>query len=134
MRRNIGLYRGKEMVGDAWCEGSLAYFGPQNTPRIGIIDHTGKKQWHEVDPATVGECSGMEDKHGEPIFEWDVLGHREIKGVVTYDPVKAAFMFRWRMFGNKADETFKACKLSDYGFLKSLEVIGNINDNPELLQ
>ena len=79
----------------------------------------------EVDPATVGQYTGLKDKNGKRIFEGDVFewgyaGVKEFRYVIVYDAELASFV------GER-----------HYGFVSlngiDIEIIGNIHDNPDLL-
>lgn len=88
--------------------------------------------WYEVIPETVGQEIGLPDKKGKKIFEGDVLSHfinyhgRRINGVVAYDITLAAYM--WEPKG--LSSLFLTDVLSGNG----AEIIGNIHDNPELIE
>ena len=93
--------------------------------------------WFEVEPATVGQYTGLEDKGGTPIFEGDIIrtekygkivGHANVKGCETFCVVYHPAMFRLER--KKPDRGFN---LVDDGYSK-MEIIGNIHDNPELME
>ena len=84
----------------------------------------------EVDPESVGECSFVPDKNGVMMFEGDI-----VKGLFLHMlPINAVVAFKDGAFGlewHRGDiKTFNAftsiCNVE-------YEVIGNITDNPELL-
>ena len=101
---------------------------------------------YHVDPATVGEFTGLHDKNGKEIYEGDILlwtrKNVRIEGrprqdfsdkcIVYYDNGKHAFQFRYELRcgacvgyldfdDDRADESF-------------VEAIGNVFDNPGLIE
>lgn len=90
--------------------------------------------WYEVDPETVGQFTGLTDKHGKPIFEGDILGaHLDefFPDICTLVQV-IWFDMSWMIRQPIRDYVY------DYDTLDSndgalWEVIGNIHDNPELI-
>jgi uncharacterized phage protein (TIGR01671 family) len=83
----------------------------------------------EVDPATVGQYTGLKDKHGREIYDGDICNCREYEcyGKVAWNDDEAGFYFCI----SYEDGTFEEERLYDYA--DALEIIGNIHDNPELL-
>lgn len=86
---------------------------------------------HVVYSETVGQYTGLKDKHGKRIFEGDIvfgLFHYEVaaKGVVTFRD--GAFGLRWNRGKVGEFSAFKSICNVDY------KVIGNIHDNPELME
>ena len=140
------LFRGKrngyaDQRDRDWLEGSLLvgdngeYEICYGTPRVRII--------YSVIPQTVGQFTGLLDKNGKRIFEGDILKpfDDEIdKMVVEFH--HGAFVLclygergymgegGWVEEGNYG--VFECEPLSSYG--DDVEVIGNIHDNPELLE
>ena len=85
----------------------------------------------KVDPATVGQFTGLCDKNGVKIFEGDILrdGLGD-DGVVTYFESIASFKYQvgnevWNL--NEGDPNRSTQ-------LQYTEIIGNIHDNPELVK
>ena len=85
-------------------------------------------QMTEVVPETLGRCIERQDKNDKLIFEGDILkgkvhlhgGYRVRKGVVAYVGFYNAFKL---MIGRDDKEIPSPC-----------EIIGNIHDNPDLLE
>ncbi len=79
-----------------------------------------------VDPDTVGQYTGMTDKNGVKIFEGDcivmALHEGGQNGIVTYVRSVASYMIK---------NEWGTWPITKYYWLK---VIGNIYDNPELLE
>ena len=100
--------------------------------------HNGKK-WIEVDPATIGQFTGIHDKNGKEIYEGDIMTmYRtpekrrtsvKVRHVVTCNNVTS-----WD-FKSLAIEVLNFCMLglSDFDSYR-FEVIGNVHDSPELAQ
>ena len=80
----------------------------------------------EVDPETVGQYTGL-TANGKKIFDGDIVSgffnHEKIVGYIFYGSDASFFIQRDGLFGIGLNNA------SDW-----LEVIGNIHDNPELLE
>lgn len=97
--------------------------------------------WYTVNPETIGQFTGLtykNDKNGKKIFEGDIGRYQQTDGAkrngkpitcigkVVYNAKTASFAVDGK------DEA--GCKYFDYFPIKDFEVIGNIHDNPELLE
>ena len=124
------LFRGKRYMDGQWVEGSLFIDEKKDKHEI-LIGYVNYRVGWEVDPETVGQYTGLNDKNGKKIFEGDIVLHPwndqdkpeifTIKfkdGQFVASPVKETEAFWDFMVG---------------GFSKEMEVIGNIHDNPELI-
>ena len=111
------LFRGKRIDNDEWVYGDLVRIGNKS-----YITHC-------VDPDTVGQYTGLTDKNGKKIFEGDIvvvpLSGKSAKGIVEY--------FKTDICGFVV---ITQPEYSNYVLQKNstYEVIGNIHDNPELLE
>lgn len=121
MREHMGLYRGKRKDNGEWVEGSLLVF--PHSGRTMIFDRY-DLTFYRVDPDTVGECTGLPDKNGKLIFEGDIVDYLGEYGKIEYDRDDARFVVLFDGW------------CTDFSHLrgKDVEIIGNIHDNPELLQ
>jgi uncharacterized phage protein (TIGR01671 family) len=85
-----------------------------------------------VDPETVGQYTGLTDKNGTIIFEGDIVAgavhwlERYKKGVVAFRD--GSFGLIWYRGDVEQFNAFTSMCNVEY------EVIGNIHDNPELLE
>ena len=77
----------------------------------------------EVDPATVGQYTGLKDKKGRDIYEGDII----LFGGICFEISYADGCF-W--FSNE-EETMELHTTVGMG---DIEITGNIHDNPDLLK
>lgn len=125
-------YRGIGIAERKWVFGSLWF---DTRDGVTLIWSEELKYWVRVDPATVGQYTGLKDEHGKEIYEGDVIRsplsedktrpHR-----IFYHTGNAAFM------GALVDRK-ELCYLrldQDWIYKFGKEVIGNIHDNPELIE
>lgn len=125
------LFRGKTKSGE-WIEGnyvkaydyghveSIKHLIFSNSSYYGYDGYTNDE---EVIPETVGQFTGLTDKNGEKIFEGDIVR-------VNKDGDILEIMYCERGY-------FCANNNAWWEFIDELgafEVIGNIHDNPELLE
>ena len=120
------LFRGKMIANGKWSEGNLLVTkqGCCITPDATVLGSYGA-----VNPETVGQYTGMVDKHGTKIFEGDIIDFSDRSdgdgfGVVQYDANETEF-------GIEYDNIYES--LGKHYYPEDIEVIGNIYDNPELL-
>ena len=89
---------------------------------------------YEVVPETVGQFTGMTDKDGKKIFEGDVI-RAKIKGGnhegFTWPNMQVDFQQGAFCLIDRNGHIF--CGMGAFAPSVSLEVIGNIHDNPGLI-
>ena len=84
---------------------------------------------------TLGRCIGLKDRNGTLIFEGDIVGYKDIVFVVYFGEYGTIFVesndYGYYLKNNNVYSL-------PYGLnpqnAKKLEIIGNIHDNPELLE
>ena len=114
------LFRGKTIT-DVWVYGDLL--------NGGYDYHAAIREKHDkavarVFPETVGQFTCLTDKNGKKIFEGDIV--KNDYGYIGQIVFKAcSYYIEWKS-GNFTIDL--------YVMANSLEVIGNIHDNPELLE
>ena len=80
-----------------------------------------------VDHLTIMQSTGLKDKNGKEIFEGDVLGTKDgvLNGVVEY----RSDLGMWTNSLIRYNNFERLCNVAN-----SREIIGNIYENPELLE
>lgn len=140
------LFRGKQSDISNWVEGTGIFNDGTNTwlsanePNRPIA--YGMK--HKIVlPATVGQFTGLTDKNGKKIFEGDICKdkHNELWEVKfgqygdCSDGMQVGFHYsKQRTFANGSIGEELFCMLCSTYHPEAFEVIGNIHDNPELLE
>lgn len=145
------LFRGKRKDNGAWVEATSIlsardgkakdfYIGAKgdmdlyadtdyNLHGIALSDRV---LYYLVDPETVGQYTGLTDKNGKKIFEGDILrwvGPDGEGGKVYVEYAEGVFGFLSVECPNTPPVLFADFEDGN----QTLEVIGNIHDNPELL-
>ena len=141
------LFRGKDIDSGLWCYGDMAH-DREGNPYIRFWAHNGYLV-RGVEPETVGQFTGFTDKNNKRIFEGDILEFDDV-GEEGYEykegfdyKNRAAVVFSKGRFelGNfmstnsaVADDMVCFCHEDFVSVFEENEVIGNIYDNPELLE
>ena len=117
-------FRGKRLDNDEWVYGDLIHIDDSD---IGIVTDYDHWQGCRVDPETVGQFTGLLDKNQKPIYEGDIVMQRGYSGVETMVVrfEQGAFIVGWH--GGSSTQTRPML------IQKRCEVIGNVIDNPDLL-
>ena len=130
------LFRGKRKDNGEWVEGSLVTkVDPLLETNYCFILAQGRGEsfvtWHMVDPATVGQFTGLMDKNGKRIFEGDIVRFEYTGKNLGVEGVETV-IFECGKFGVKWGWHKDFVCLD--GFANTTkEIIGNIHDNPELI-
>lgn len=125
------LFRGKHKTGGDWYYGNLEVSNggvATITPDSSLLGSYG-----QVDPATVGQYTGLTDKNGKKIFEGDIVHMNSKKfclsghGVVVYRNGGFAIDDR------KRNRSYPFMQNGQYN-AGDYRVDGNIHDHKELLK
>lgn len=121
-------FRGKRVNDCEWVYGDLLrihgvpYIYPDPAPN-GWNDY-------EVIPDTVGQFTGLLDKNGKEIYEGDIVANDFGNAYIVNMAVEWCTDGYWALHEIDGDDTMHF--VADY--LKEIELIGNIHDNPELMK
>lgn len=126
------LFRSKRLDNRAWIYGDLRQDKDLESAYIsGWSDYAGESGAergpfeHAIDPATVGEYTGLTDKTGAKIFEGDICkSSLGLLFTVEWDEENARFI------GFTIERERRLVYL---GREPKVEIVGSIHDNPELL-
>lgn len=123
-------FRGKLTSNRGWAYGNLS-IKPNNQCAIITPDDTVIGKYGKVDIETIGQYVGLKDKSGNKIFEGDIV-------IITEDGCMNGFIgvveYNKSCFDLKSIEDYDVYEGLEYYEEEQLEVIGNIHDNPELLE
>lgn len=134
-----GIWRGKRIDEKIWVDGYLIC--PEVNGKFAYIGYLFATDDHgvniaPVDPSTLGECTGLRDKNGKPIFEGDICKDENSTYLIVWH------MHQWQCKVIHSDCvlaldcSFPLCQwdnCKENGY-RTLEIIGNIHDNPEMLE
>lgn len=138
------LFRGKRVDNGEWVEGSLLtdvqgnhYIGVfvEKQEQYVMYGRGGMKTAAryegigliQVVPETVGQFTGLTHKNGTKIFEGDILNSSWNTKIIVYFDMDY-LQFRAREASASARENS-----IDYYYSNKTEILGNVHDNPELL-
>lgn len=135
------LFRGKLEFEEGWAYGY--YVGANHSaPYHEIFEPADAGGWnwkrYVVDPSTVGQYTGKNDKSSKRVFEQDIIRifgcetSPDVIGVVAWENHDQCFVVLAAR--HPLDETVHIMDFGNLGDSMYFEIIGNIHDNPELLE
>ena len=145
------LFRGKRIDNGEFVYGYVGVFKGKTQIYVPFTEEEEKENeghifsaigglWFTVHPETVGQFTGLTDKNGKKIFEGDIVntynGTKTLKELekISYKGISFIGVIKW----NLTEARFYLEHLDGIKWhLKNdrfYEIIGNIHDNPELLE
>ena len=105
-----------------YCESDkIVYYISKNDTSSGIFRLA-------IDPETISQCTGLTDKNGKLIFEDDICKKETLFSYIVYWCNEQANFDVKHTTGRVSNFVF------DVHLARQIEVIGNVHDNPELLE
>ena len=124
------LYRAKRKDNGEWISGYLYGIWERKYILWGMINDV--PDMKEVDPSTICQCTGLKDKNGKLIWENDII-EAWSQGRCAIGKIKHRIDGTWIMYPAWQNGEMWYLLPNDEG-ITTVEVIGNIFDNPELLE
>ena len=144
------LYKAKRKDNGEWVVGSYI--------NGGFIIKTNHTECVDIFENTICQCTGLKDKNGKLIWENDILNFLGHKGIIKYECGSFGIAYKniidWEEIQSNimrvtgCENILYACENDNYislweiywnfndedNSVNTVEVIGNIFDNPELLE
>ncbi len=136
---NRYLFKAKRLNDGEWIIGYLYRLSERHPPFIMLSDRYGES--YEVDKHTICQCTGLNGKNGELIWEKDIVKDlfSDTAAPIRYGSYQSCFdsssTEHVGFYVDWSDTRCKNCR-KDLGYwinMVDAEVIGNMIDNPELL-
>ncbi|MBY9081220.1 hypothetical protein KIH86_24030 [Paenibacillus sp. HN-1] len=127
----MNKYRGQSTDTGEWVYGYLI-----GTDVIvgGIVEFNDEyfntEYWYKVDPETVGQYTGLKDKNGREAHHKDIVEFEDLMYVIEWDEVDTGFYLAHHACRNDPESEYHLLG----NCIRECEVIGNIYENPELLE
>lgn len=105
--------------------------------RLFVQFQSGERSQHRlyvpIEDCILEQYTGLKDKNGKEIYEWDIVRYgRHLSGIIPPESLTA--VVKW---WSGEEEYYPCCTSSGFSLPFSedgYEVIGNVHENPELLE
>ena len=120
------LFKAKRVDDGEWIVGGLVRYGFTGKEKYYIVpDYASDLYAIEIDPNTICQCTGLKDKNGKLIWENDIVK-------INNSKVNMLITFRdFEIICTIPNEKYYKHRLE---YDTEYEVVGNVFDNPELLE
>lgn len=122
------LFRGKRIDSGEWEYGGCV-FTENKVCLIYNQTHSIDLQGCTVEGNSVGQYTGWTDKNGTKVFEGDIVRYNDTIHKVIFCTINGS-----AFFGITMPERGEIWNFDGITCANKMEVIGNIHDNPELLE
>lgn len=128
------LCKAKRTDNGEWIIGGLVRYGFSGREKYYIVPNYASDLYAlKIDPSTICWCTGLKDKNGRLIWENDICDRKE-----QYPEIVEYRDGDWTLDYSYVSHKERGACYCNLGFYaeerKCVEVIGNIFDNPELLE
>lgn len=128
------LSKAKRIDNGEWVEGYLIFSFTGIPYIVQEYDHILEvMQMYEVDISTICQCTGLKDKNDKLIWENDIIECKDEKHnfqtQIEWDAYCAGFIFQ-----DTETSAVGLDAITENGLYSESKVVGNIFDNPELLE
>lgn len=135
-------FRGKRIDNGEWIYGDLIIDEDRYYICLQVNDNIKRDDYEvymiEVDPNTIGQYTGLHDKNGKEIYEGDIVDIDNNVALTFGVKARGKIQYVGGMFlvsdGKNISIVHSLFILTDTNYNLRGEVIGNIYDNPELLE
>ena len=139
------LFRGKRTINGDWVYGDFMRGNERKSLRDRIFVYDSETQSfndYEINPSTIGQYTGLTDKNGKRVFDWDILHIAKIADGLGgyYQPpldYPVNVVVKWDLCAwmwETLCEDKRYISFPDAWCHYEFEIIGNVHDNPELLE
>lgn len=152
------LFRAKRIDNGEWVQGYIVKYGYTGREKYYIVpDYASDLYAILIDKSTIYQCTGLKDRNGRLIWENDIVNFLDHKEIVKYECGSFGIAFEspidWEEIQSNimrvtgCENILYACENDNFislweiywnfndedNCLNTVEVIGNIFDNPETI-